>query len=292
MNNRSFFVSQLFLLVLPFVLGAQIPNAGFEQWTAGEPDGWITSNAQGVAVPVTQSTMSHSGLFALRGQVMTTFFPPIIQAGPQGAGFAVSQRHGVVTGFYQFSPVGGDRLSVNVMMFRNAHSIGAGAIAIAEAATSYAPFTVSVNYISDEVPDACIIKMSIISPVTGGDAHQGSTMLVDDLSFSQVVSVGENKSVQSSIPEQFILEQNYPNPLRASAFNPSTTIGFSLPHAARVMLTVYNQRGQEVARLVDWQLSAGHYETTWRSVGLASGVYFYRMHANEFVETKKLILLK
>ena len=67
MNTRFFFVALLFLLVLRSVSEAQIPNAGFEQWTAGEPDGWKTSNAQGVAVPVTQSLMGHSGLFALRG---------------------------------------------------------------------------------------------------------------------------------------------------------------------------------------------------------------------------------
>jgi len=235
---------------------------------------------------------------------MTTFFPPIIQAGPQGAGFAVSQRHGVVTGFYHFSPVGGDQLVVNVIMFRNARSIGADAIAIADAATSYTPFTVRVNYFSDEVPDACIIKMSIISPVTGCDAHQGSTMLVDDLSFSAVVSVGENKSVQSSLPEQFVLEQNYPNPFLSGAKspalsggNPETEIRFRIPEANHVVVRIFNTLGEEIRMLADAPFEAGYHSVRWdgkaeNGQAVASGVYLCQLRAGRFMEVKKMSLLR
>ncbi len=88
-------------------------------------------------------------------------------------------------------------------------------------------------------------------------------------------------------PERFFLEQNYPNP-----FNPSTTIGFSVLHAGRVTLTVYDLLGKETARLVDQQLEPGRYTASWSAAGLPSGIYFYRLRYGSVVETKKMILLK
>lgn len=286
MNRFSFiFVALLFLTAPPFISEAQIPNAGFEQWTAGEPEGWITSNAQGVAVPITQSSTSHLGSFALRGEVTFALHPPIVQAGPRGAGFAVSQRHSAVTGFYQFFPVGSDQLVVSVTMSRHRSSIATGILVIKDAASSYTPFTVKLDYLSEEVPDTCMIRITIIGPMAGM-SHLGSTMLIDDLSFTEVVSVRENESALAQIPERFVLKQNYPNP-----FTTSTNFGFSLLHPARVKLAVYNQLGQEVALLVDQRLSAGRYEKKWDPVGIVNGVYFYRLYADKFVETKKLVLL-
>jgi len=286
MNSRSFIcAARLFLIALPFISDAQIPNAGFEQWTAGEPDGWITSNAKGVAVPITQSSTSHSGSFALRGEVNFAFHSPIVQAGPQGAGFAVSQRHPALTGFYQFFPLGSDQLVVTVTMLRDHSSIATGVLVIKEAASSYTPFTVELNYLSDEAPDTCMMRITMIGPMAGM-SQLGSTMFLDDLSFTDVVTGRENENALRQTPERFVLKQNYPNP-----FTSSTNLGFSLFYPAKVKLVVYNQLGQEVALLVDQQLPAGRYEKKWNPVGLVNGVYFYRLYTDKFVETKKLILL-
>jgi hypothetical protein len=94
------------------------------------------------------------------------------------------------------------------------------------------------------------------------------------------------------LPSQYCLNQNHPNP-----FNPVTEIGFSLPRRCNVSLDVYNIIGQKVAIIVDKSLSAGYYIATWNgnsSSGqpAASGVYFYRLTAGEFIDTKKMILLK
>ena len=91
----------------------------------------------------------------------------------------------------------------------------------------------------------------------------------------------------SSLPTTFSLSQNYPNP-----FNPTTTIVFALPRRSQVNMTLYNILGQTVATLVDEELSAGEYEVTLNGNDLSSGVYFYRMIAGEFVQGKKLVLLK
>jgi len=84
------------------------------------------------------------------------------------------------------------------------------------------------------------------------------------------------------------LHQNYPNP-----FNPSTTIEFNLPKTSEVTLKVYNILGEEVATLVSDKLSAGSYSYEWSHIGgIASGVYLYRLKAGDYVETRKMVLMR
>jgi hypothetical protein len=85
----------------------------------------------------------------------------------------------------------------------------------------------------------------------------------------------------------YSLSQNYPNP-----FNPVTTIGYSLAARSGVSLIVYNTLGQSVATLVDEIQEPGTHDAKFDGSRFASGVYFYRMHAGSFTESKKLILLK
>jgi hypothetical protein len=88
-------------------------------------------------------------------------------------------------------------------------------------------------------------------------------------------------------PMEFWLWQNYPNP-----FNPSTTIRYGLPNRSRVTLAVFNTLGQQVALLQNGEQEAGYHEVKFDGAGLSSGVYFYRIEAGSFVETKKLLLMK
>jgi hypothetical protein len=95
------------------------------------------------------------------------------------------------------------------------------------------------------------------------------------------------ESMSNFLPDEFSLEQNFPNP-----FNPSTTIEFSLPKPAFVTLKVYNLLGEEVATLVAEQRPAGIHRFYWNVRGLASGVYLYRLEAGNYVQSKKLILMQ
>jgi xylan 1,4-beta-xylosidase len=95
------------------------------------------------------------------------------------------------------------------------------------------------------------------------------------------------KTSDIMIPQEFGMEQNYPNP-----FNPTTVISYQLPVASHADLSIFNALGQKVATLVSKQQPAGAYQIEWHAGGLASGVYLYRLQAGEYVETKKLVLLR
>jgi hypothetical protein len=127
-----------------------------------------------------------------------------------------------------------------------------------------------------------------VSPASGGS---GTNLFVGTggcgicrRPLSEMITAVESSS---ELPKNFILEQNYPNP-----FNPATTISFSLPRKSFVSLKVFDALGREVAILLADELSAGTYARQWNAAGLASGVYFYRLQASSFSETRKLILLR
>jgi hypothetical protein len=85
----------------------------------------------------------------------------------------------------------------------------------------------------------------------------------------------------------FVLEQNFPNP-----FNPTTAIEFTLPKQSFVTLRIHNTLGEEVAILVSEKLAAGEYKFYWNAGDKASGVYFYKLHADNFIKSRKMILLQ
>lgn len=100
-----------------------------------------------------------------------------------------------------------------------------------------------------------------------------------------ITSTGNNNGV---IPNDYKLEQNFPNP-----FNPTTTIKFSIPSASHVTLKVYNALGKEVASIVDGYKKAGEYSEGFAaSTNLNSGIYFYKLTADNFTDTKKMMLIK
>jgi hypothetical protein len=99
----------------------------------------------------------------------------------------------------------------------------------------------------------------------------------------EVVAVSQ----QSAVVKNFALLQNYPNP-----FNPSTRIEFSVPKSTFVMVKVFNLLGEEVATLASREFNAGRYTVDWNASSAPSGVYFYRLTAGSFVDTKKMMLMK
>ena len=105
-------------------------------------------------------------------------------------------------------------------------------------------------------------------------------------------SISQVEAEKKTVPEQFVLQQNYPNP-----FNPETTISYQLAKLSYVKIGIYNLQGQLIYTLIDAEQSAGYYNIKWLAIDSAgnkvpSGVYAYRMVTADFVDIKKMILMK
>jgi hypothetical protein len=111
----------------------------------------------------------------------------------------------------------------------------------------------------------------------------GSAQIIESNISKIILKVTSNKP----IPTTFALSQNYPNP-----FNPTTTIKYDLPQASHVTIKLYDILGREVSTLVNEKQEASFRQATWNATNFASGVYFYRLQAGDFVGVKKLMLLK
>jgi hypothetical protein len=122
---------------------------------------------------------------------------------------------------------------------------------------------------------------------TNFSANPISTAWLDNIFFPGNVVVTSAADAKPGVPTVFALEQNYPNP-----FNPKTGIRYQVPGISNVEIRVYDVVGREVTVLVNERKTAGRYEVIFDGSGLASGVYFYRMTAGNFVQTRKLTLLK
>jgi hypothetical protein len=139
---------------------------------------------------------------------------------------------------------------------------------------------VGLQYLYNEIYDATA------NDLASGLAIKFTTMV------PTVVSVDDDQGIDDIMPTAYTLEQNYPNP-----FNPITNISYSIPEQAYVKLCIYDINGTLVKTLYEGEKPAGRYNTVWNGennsrIKVGSGVYFYRIIANSFVQTRKMILLK
>jgi hypothetical protein len=107
------------------------------------------------------------------------------------------------------------------------------------------------------------------------------------IDYSGTYAFSEIVSVDNLAPNGFVLEQNYPNP-----FNPSTHIKYAVANKQFVSIKVYDVIGNEIATLVNEEKPAGSYEVEFSANHLSAGVYYYSIVTANFVQTKKMILLK
>lgn len=128
------------------------------------------------------------------------------------------------------------------------------------------------------------------TPISGfdkdidGDTRHSATPTIGADEFNPLTNISEENNIYST---EFHLSQNYPNP-----FNPSTKINFTIKKESNVTLKIYDMLGREVATLVNDRLSSGQHNVIFNASNLSSGVYFYRLKADSFVETKRMLLIK
>jgi hypothetical protein len=135
------------------------------------------------------------------------------------------------------------------------------------------------NYMSLPIKPE-IRRVAISGGITSGPALTNETWVLTEI-------IQDINSEAGDVPEEYSLMQNYPNP-----FNPSTTIQFSIPEEGFVSLNIFNSLGEKVSTLVSENINAGTYKYNWNASDLPSGIYFYSLTAENFKQTKKLILIK
>jgi hypothetical protein len=133
----------------------------------------------------------------------------------------------------------------------------------------------------------CDVAEVIVYNVALSETDRKSVEAYLSTKYGSAFPTGVVGQKTGNLPGQFALEQNYPNP-----FNPSTVVRYQLPLASNVRLVVYDLVGREVSTLVNEREGPGSYEVKFDGSGLSSGVYFYRLTADNLVQTRKLVLLR
>ncbi len=273
----------------------EIPNASFENWTGGSPNSWYSTNTSQTN-NITQQSEAHEGSSSLKGEIIEFFgipyFPSVTaNNGSIAQPFPISQNYTSLKGYYQYFPsMQGLNIGFTVLVDLSNES---GAVAHGEfffdgeIKSSWTEFEVELVYFANS-GDAT--KATIQLTIGGDDDGRppadffGTYFLVDNLSFGGVTSVEQENE---QVPSNYKLNQNYPNP-----FNPTTKINFSIPEQNNVKLNVYNLLGESVAILLNENLSPGNYTTNWNAENLSSGTYIYRLVSGNYIETRKMTLLK
>ena len=170
------------------------------------------------------------------------------------------------------------------------------------------PPTDNLPLISSKAPGTLIAKVRLttseksfadvplnLSFRLGPDNPYTKVSILEDGKIREVPIIGQNEAenlsgenlVSNVIPKEYALLQNYPNP-----FNPETKINFDIPNLADVKISVYDITGKEIAVLVNEKLEPGSYSFKWNGASFASGIYFYRVQSGNFVQTRKMVLVK
>ncbi len=131
------------------------------------------------------------------------------------------------------------------------------------------------------------IKVEGLGIILSDETGKETTRLISGEEVSLNTELGKLMVTVNVLPLVYALEQNYPNP-----FNPATTIRFSIPEEVYVNLSIYNLLGEKVKEIKNEMMKPGNYDIRFNAADLATGIYFYRLEAGSFLETKKMLLVK
>jgi hypothetical protein len=152
---------------------------------------------------------------------------------------------------------------------------------------SFGPFNMSPNDTQSIIVAQVIARgTSNLNSITELRNLSDHVQSIYDQNFQSVIAI---QNISNENPDKFSLSQNYPNP-----FNPTTNLEFGISELGLVSLKIYDVNGREIQTLVNEKLAPGTYKYQFSTINsqLPSGVYFYRLTAGEFTETKSMILLK
>lgn len=192
----------------------------------------------------------------------------ITRSGKTGAGIDIATRRGSLGTVTSGTRVSGGEITHNDNLLMNNGTV-----------------TVLFNYIAPATEGPDTIWSTGVATNTGGNSSG------DEWNWSAnrrvYVKLATGVNVPETFPGDFSLSQNFPNP-----FNPVTTIGFRLPVQSNVKLSVYDAEGRMVAGLINEKRQPGNYSVTFSGEDLPSGVYFCRINAGDFSDTRRMMLVK
>jgi hypothetical protein len=242
---------------------AQIPNASFENWTAGAPDDWTVSNIPPDFISVMESDDAHDGAKSALLLVDN-------QAGFDVGGFMTapnfmhSQDEGSLTGWYKANMAGGDLLSIACTLTdMGMAGVSAGVGTVGGTDDVWTAFTVGLIAVTQEIVAYGTISMQITNADGGVFATAGSECKVDELAFGGPVSVPVHESTSS-----LTLENVFPNPSSEMSM-----VQYILPQASQVSVKLYDVQGREVMQVLNLFQAPGQYRAEIPLNELETGVY-------------------
>lgn len=260
-----------------------LKNPGFETWNGKLPASWKTDT-----ISASKSTVVHGGAAALR-ITHSSFLGVPFMGGASQDSLPVTGTTFSLKGWYQFYPDTGDAIEIIVLLRGlsggTRQNVGAGGIEFYAKKTVYTAFAIPVYVAQNSTPDTASVSILTFPDTVSGNFHLGTYALFDDFVLDNTVTDVKNNAFAK--PSDYSLSQNYPNP-----FNPSTEIEFAIPKGLHVTLKVYDIMGQEIETLVDEQLPQGRYKKSFDASRLSSGMYLYKIQAGNYVEVKKMTLVK
>ena len=238
-------------------------------WFFDNTGGHYFSNDGGETWTYSSSTVSGTSLYWWNARTIALFVTPTTVY-RYSAGWMVA---GSTPGFF-FSPLTG-----------LVGALGTHQFWLVRDAIYYTPDAASSW--TNSSPNGLNRHVGLIDMVTlGSEISAWATGVGDTVYRFHRTLTGVNEHPQP-MPGEFSLSQNYPNP-----FNPRTTIRFSLSSRSQTLIKVFDLPGRELATLVDGSTEAGAHSVEWDASSLASGVYLYRIQAGDWIETRKMLLLK
>jgi hypothetical protein len=261
----------LILLTVPLApLFAQVPNGGFENWTNGDPDGWLTNNIATFAYPVAQGTPPYSGTYAVRGETVASaagdIAPTLATIDGMGNGFAVTQAYGALSFYYKLNTTGTDVMSVTIFMLDGMGAlVGAGGNEYTGQVSAYTQTVIPINYIGPN-PVQCIITVSLTDTVNP-TPPVGDFLVIDEMTFTAATGIPVAGQAGKSL-------QLFPNPAGSTAW----LSGQFVP-GQRIHTTVYSSDGRCVRQ--DDLTAISPTAIAFPVSSLAPGVYCVTVSAGE-----------
>ena len=250
-----------------------VPNASFENWTGGEPDGWMTSNQPGFITNVTQTSDYHTGASAAYGEVQTVTtvnFPPLLSTQDnQQHGFPVSQMYGTLGFYYKFTQGTPTTFLLATVTINDAsgNQIGYGAVPIPAPASSYTYMYTPVTY-TGTGPSEAIIAFTIFDQA--GLAPPGNSFEIDDVSLSGSAGIAENTSFTAGI------EKVQPNPVHDIA-----TVNYALLKDGKIQFELRDATGKKYNEWTFANETAGRHKVDLNVDKVPAGYYLMRMITDE-----------